>query len=152
MFRRVLFKSNHMVLKARIPAATIAGKTVRLYEHPTIPNGRPWCAIEDMAAFAGYDAEQAEEAAKAWQTAYPGLSEVGDDGAVIVSDTAVCGFFAYLGMMDLETVDALRTSYDTEIGKAWLALTAHLPYAEWQQAAQRSALADALSDPAAAAN
>ena len=82
----------------------------------------------------------------------PRSVKVGDDGAVIVSDAAVCGFFAYLGMMGLKTVGALRTIYDREIGKAWLALTAHLPYAEWQQAAQRSALADALPDPAAAAN
>ena len=105
-----------------------------------------------MATIAGYTPEQAKEATAAWRALYPHLAETGSDGAVIVSDAAVCAFFTYLDMMGLSAVDTLRASYDAETGKVWLALTAHLPYAEWRQVAQQSALADALPDPAGAVN
>ena len=72
------------------------------------------------------------------------------DGAVIVADAVVLGFLQWLEAMGLET--AVRDAYELEAGKAYFGITAAEPYGVWRDAAQRSALADAVPDPAGRVN
>jgi hypothetical protein len=46
----------------------------------------------------------------------------------------------------------IRDAYDLEAGRAYLGMTAGVPYAVWRDAAQRSALADTLPNPAGTVN
>ena len=46
----------------------------------------------------------------------------------------------------------VRAAYKLEADRAYLEMTAAVPYDVWRDAAQRSALADALPDPAGRVN
>ena len=56
------------------------------------------------------------------------------------------------GAEGLAEAVAIRAAYELEAHKAYLGMVAGLPDAVWRDAAQRSALADAVSDPAGRAN
>ena len=77
---------------------------------------------------------------------------VAGDEAVIVSDSVVYAFLRWLENMGLKAAAAIRDAYELETGRAYLGMVADLPDAVWREAARRSALADALTEPAWMAN
>ena len=131
---------------------TIRDMPVRLYAHPSVEHGRPWCALADVAGLVGYKQKDREAIADHWLETFPDLAVIAGDKAVLVSDSVIYAFLQWLENLGLKAAAAIRDAYELETGGAYLEMVVGLPNAVWRDAAQRSALADALPDPAGRAN
>ena len=76
---------------APVCIVTVRDMLVRLYAHPSVEHGRPWCALADLLGLASYSADECQTMADEWCSAYPDLAVVAGDGAAIVSGTVVIG-------------------------------------------------------------